>query len=131
MPRHISNAEARITHSCTDFFLRLESIEYGDFRETNPKITVKIMLMKIQPNALNQEMFRRVTYDETLEKDVKRIIEMLAMEVSNGQTYVSNSAIHKSSNDSSDKGSNHTTAKLGHVVDDATKRSKNLPPLCL
>ncbi len=37
MPMNISDADARITTYCADFFERLESIGCGDFREQNPK----------------------------------------------------------------------------------------------
>lgn len=37
MPMKISNAEARITQFCSDFFDRLENARYGNFRDCNQK----------------------------------------------------------------------------------------------
>lgn len=136
MPTAIGNAEARITHFCADLFERLEAIGCGSFRETNPKKTVSLMINRIQPHKLKREMRKRISYDEGLERDVKKFITILIQEASNCQTYSGDGSDNdndKSSNESGrkkkgkhksqgDSNDNNSTAAAN---DDSKKSSKS------
>ena len=87
MPTYIANADARITHYCADFFERLESVGCGDFREENPKKAISLLLGHLQPAVLKREMRRRLSYDEVLEKNLKKFIKVLSREAINCQIY--------------------------------------------
>ena len=87
MPTHIADADARITQYCADFFERLESVGCSTFRDENPKKTVSLLLHHLQPATLKREMRRRVSYDENLEKNLKRFITTLSREAVNCQVY--------------------------------------------
>ena len=87
MPMHIVNADARITQFCADLFERLESVGCGEFREDNPKKTINLLLSRLQPAALKREMRRRISYDESLEKNLKKFIKILSREAVNCQVY--------------------------------------------
>ena len=58
MPMEIADADARITTYCADFFERLESIGCGDFREQNPKKTIRLLRSRVQPQAIKRELRR-------------------------------------------------------------------------
>lgn len=87
MPMHIANADARVTHFCADFFERLESVGCGSFRDQNPKKAVRLLCHRIQPANLKREMFKRISYDINLEKNLKTFIATLTREAINCQIY--------------------------------------------
>ncbi len=51
MPMKIADYDARITTYCADFFERFESIGCGDFREQNPKKTVRLLVSPVPATA--------------------------------------------------------------------------------
>ena len=87
MPMEIADADARITTYCADFFERLESIGCGDFREQNPKKTIRLLMSRVQPQALMRELRRRVEFDKSLEENVKKFIRVLVQEAVNCEVY--------------------------------------------
>ncbi len=87
MPMKIADADALITTYCADFFERLESIGCGDFREQNSKKTVRLLMSRVQPPALKNELRHRVEFDESLENNVKKFIRVLVQEAVNCEVY--------------------------------------------
>ena len=129
MPTHITEADARVTLYCADFFECLESIGYGTFRDDNPKKAVSILVQRLQPAALKREMRRRISYDESLEKNLKKFISVLTKEAVNRQIY-----------DVEIKDSKRTATPKNAVAKDLPTRAKgprrpsdptNQTPLCL
>ncbi|MEM1369510.1 MAG: hypothetical protein AAGG02_16175 [Cyanobacteria bacterium P01_H01_bin.15] len=128
IPTTIKDPAARITQYCADSFERLEAIGYGDFRDTNSKFTVKLMLRKFSPKVLKQEMTRRVQYDDYLEKNVKLFVKTLVQEAVKCNTYTpieENPDKHNAS-----KKGDHQHKAGSSRNNDRSKSSKE-PPLCL
>lgn len=63
MPMHIAGSDARITHYCAEFFERLESVRFGNFRDRNQKKAVNILVSLLQPTPLKRDIRRRISYD--------------------------------------------------------------------
>lgn len=86
-PVEVSNAAARITSYCAQFFERLEAVGYEDFRDENPKQTIHLLLQRVQPSALKSKMLQKVKYDPALEKSVPKFIAKLKFEAIACQEY--------------------------------------------
>lgn len=84
---YISNADARITQFCSDFFERLEGVGCCGFRIDNPEKTVSLLLPRVAPTALKRQMRKRVSQDETLETNVRNFIKALPCKAVNFQAY--------------------------------------------
>ena len=87
LPMEIADANARITTYCADFFERLEIIGCGDFREQNPKKTIRLLMSRVQPQALKRELRHRVEFDKSPEENVKKFIRVLVQEAVNCEVY--------------------------------------------
>ena len=70
----IADADARISTFACDFFNRLAAFGYGLFRDKNVKVTIKLLLQRVEPPQLRTEMSRRLKYDESLERDLKKFV---------------------------------------------------------
>ena len=70
----IADLDARVITYFADFFERLESIGCGEFRDENPKMTVRLLISRLQPPALKRELRRRVEFEPKLEKNVRSFI---------------------------------------------------------
>lgn len=77
MPNHIANADARVTHFCSDFLERLEGVGFCNFRIINPNISISLLMSRVSPPALKREMRKRINYDEDLERNLKNFIKIL------------------------------------------------------
>ena len=86
-PDTIIDPDARVTTYCSNFFERLDSVGCGNFKIDNPKHTVSLMLRRVKPYALRDEMRRRLKFDESLEKDVRKFIRVLITEAQACQKY--------------------------------------------
>lgn len=132
-PTDIANPEARIIHYCADFFERLEGIGHSNFRDKNPKLTVKLLLKRLSPKPLKQEMIRRVQYDDSLEKNVKKFISALIREAINCHTYAvtEKNAVDSMTREKGQK-SGKSSKGTGGNQDKARKEQKDKEtPLCL
>lgn len=56
----IHDPPARITTYCADIFERLDAVVYGEFKTENPKRTIKLLIERIIPPAMNSAMQERV-----------------------------------------------------------------------
>lgn len=66
MPRRITDAEAHVTSFCADFVYWLKSIMRADFPTINLMKSVRLLLVRVQPPALNNYMRRRIGYHQSL-----------------------------------------------------------------
>lgn len=89
MPMYISDPDARVTQVCADFFERMESIGFGDYRIDNPESTMDLMMQKLIPKILQQAMKRCISYDKKLQEDVKTFSKVLKLEAMACQMYSS------------------------------------------
>lgn len=93
MQTKITDADARITTYCAEFFERLESVGCGSIPEDNPKKTVRLLCSRLEPPILKKEMRKRLEYDESLEKKVRNFIKVLRQEAINCQAYGSTKVV--------------------------------------
>lgn len=56
VPMHISDSEARMLEYCSLFFERLEAVGYDNFKENNPKKTVKLLTSRLFPKRFRETM---------------------------------------------------------------------------
>lgn len=87
MSSTIADAKARVTHFSSDFFERFESVGCSSFRTESPKQTVALLMKLISPAVLKRSMRKKIQYDRSLEKDVKKFIKVLIREAVNCQAY--------------------------------------------
>ena len=73
---------------CNDFFTRLESMGYENFKDYNPKNTVQLLQEKLFRKTLKSVMQQAFEYQETLRKDVVAYVEMLCIESKAYETYM-------------------------------------------
>lgn len=85
MPMH--NAETRVTFFCVEFFERLDEVGCLSFCEVNPKMSIDILLRRVQTSALKKEMRRRTAYNETPKKYWTKFLKVLSTEAVNCQVY--------------------------------------------
>lgn len=133
MPTHILNADARVTHFCSEFFDRLETVGCGYFREENPKKCVNLLIQRLQPAVLKREIRKRVSYDEGLEKDLKKFISALSREAINCQVYGADTKAPSTKPGPSMSTSNKSKSRGTNRDNEAPKsegKTKKLP-LCL
>lgn len=74
---NIKDAGARIMTFCANVFERLEDIGYRNFKDENPKYTIKLLVDRIKPPALKTAMEERVKVETGLDKDVRKFIQRL------------------------------------------------------
>lgn len=127
MPMNVADPEARVLQYANDMFERLQSIGYGEFREKNPKMTVRLMCDNLAPKQLREQMERRIDFDPSIRQDVKAFVRVLCTEAASCQTYTNTSRqstiTQNNSNRDDKKGSSSGSAS-------SAAGSKRLP-ICL
>lgn len=128
MPTMILDADARITTYCADFFERLESVVCGLFPENNPKKSVQLPCSRLEPPILKKEIWKRLEYDETLEKSVKVFIKVLTQEAINCQAYGHNKSAEKTKQPGRNRKERSKDENPGPSTSLTSKKTK---PICL
>lgn len=77
MLMYISDADARVTKFCSDFFNRLNA--------KNPEQTVKLMMQYVYRAKLKENMQKCIELNKPIRKDVKKFIARLSVEAASCQ----------------------------------------------
>lgn len=80
MPMDIEDSTARMLEFINDAFKRLEGVGYSDFKDTNPKKTIKLMHEKVYPFALKAMMQQHLEYQDGPKTNLKVYIKLLCKE---------------------------------------------------
>ena len=94
----IADPQARMMEFINDFFERLESIGYGDFKFKNPENTVKLLQSNLHPPNLKTAMNQHFEYQEGLRKNIRKYLNILLKE-----SIVQNKTIEASTASNKDK----------------------------
>lgn len=86
-PSNIDDVDARVTSYCSDFLERLDRVGCRDLVESNAKQAVHLLLRRVQPTALKNELQRQTRYDKQMEKDVQYFITRLTEEAQACEKY--------------------------------------------
>lgn len=86
-PRDISDDRILVMHCCAAKFEKIEAFGYEDFRDENIRQKVHLLLRKVGPAPLRNEMFQFIKLDPTIEKYVPKFIEELKMGAISCQEY--------------------------------------------
>lgn len=138
IPTHIADPEARILEFASSFFERLESIGYDDFKEDNPKKTVKLLQEKLYPRKLKTVMQKALDYQESLQSDVSGYVRLLCSEAAAHDKYqmdtdsdkAGSSRGHRGRSDNKEKGNKDKGGSVKDKEDSPNTKSK-YPHLCL
>lgn len=70
VPSSIGDPDAEMLEYSNVFFRRLESVGYENFKDENPKMTVKLLQKHVYPRRFTDAMQKSLEYQETLSKDL-------------------------------------------------------------
>ena len=59
------------SHYVNEFFLKMEAVGYDNFKDVNPKKTVKLLESRLYPAQFKAVMQKALKYHEPIQKDVK------------------------------------------------------------
>lgn len=62
------------------FFQKSENIGYDNFKNVNPKMTIKLMQKKLYLQKFKLAMQRILDFHEPIQKDIKNYVELLCDE---------------------------------------------------
>lgn len=87
VPMNISDPEARMMEYANEFFSRMESIGYDNFKDVNPKKTVTLLQRHLYPPRFKEAIQTMIEYHEDLKKDVIKFIEVICEEAKAYEKY--------------------------------------------
>ena len=71
MQMNIADPESRILEYVNEYFSKMEAIGFENFKDINPKKTVKLLQSRLYPAQFKAVMQGAVDYHEPIQKDVK------------------------------------------------------------
>ena len=104
---NVSNPEARMMEYANDFFCRLESIGYHNFKDVNPKKTISLLQKRLYPHKFKEAIQTLLDYHEYLNKDVVQYIEVICEEAKAYERYGRRPSQNRTMNDQKRTGEPH------------------------
>lgn len=80
VPMSVADPEARMLEYVHDVFERLDGVGHGEFKDTNPKKTIKLIQDHLYPSCLQKAMNEHLEYQEGLSKNVNAYVNTLCIE---------------------------------------------------